>query len=149
MRRLLVKDAGRRLGARHGARELALQTFFAGLDWEMLLARRVAAPFVPSVDSGTDTAYFEAVFTRERPVDSEAPTPPPRAGADAARGAPGGGDAGGGGAGGGGGNFLEQLFSFNFGGDKAAVGAKGGGGAADRFADDYHGFTYTRDSSLA
>ena len=59
------------------------------------------------------------------------------------------GAAGGGGAGGGGGNFLEQLFSFNFGGDKAAGGAKGGGAAADRFADDYHGFTYTRDSSLA
>ena len=81
VRRLLVKDAARRLGARRGARELALQSFFAGLDWEQLLTRRIAAPFVPSVDSGTDTAYFEAVFTRERPVDSEAPTPPPRAGA--------------------------------------------------------------------
>ena len=62
------------------------------------------------------------------------------AGADA-RGAHGGGENGANG------NFFEQFFSFNFGGDKVAGGK--GGGPADRFGDDYHGFTYTRDSSLA
>uniref|UniRef100_S4PSA8 Akt1 n=1 Tax=Pararge aegeria TaxID=116150 RepID=S4PSA8_9NEOP len=50
--------------------------FFAAVCWPDLLAKKVAPPFKPQVDSDTDTRYFDSEFTGESveltPPDSDA-----------------------------------------------------------------------------
>ena len=49
---LLRKNPERRLGAsERDADDVKKQTFFSGVDWEELLARRVRPPFVPTIVS--------------------------------------------------------------------------------------------------
>lgn len=71
VRRLLIKDPRRRMGAR-GLDELRPHPFFQSLDWEKVERREVTAPYIPAVSGETGTENFEDVFTREKPVDSVA-----------------------------------------------------------------------------
>lgn len=41
---------------RHGAEEIKVHPFFAGVDWDTI--RSIEAPFVPNLKSITDTSYF-------------------------------------------------------------------------------------------
>jgi serine/threonine protein kinase len=76
IRRLLIKDPRRRLGAQRGAWiELRPHPFFNGLEWDKVVKREVAAPYVPVVSGETGTENFEDVFTREKPIDSVVETP--------------------------------------------------------------------------
>ncbi|XP_043245666.1 serine/threonine-protein kinase N2-like isoform X3 [Amphibalanus amphitrite] len=69
MRRLLRKNPERRLGAsERDAEDVKKQTFFSGVDWEELLARRVRPPFVPTIKSVEDVSNFDEEFTSERAV---------------------------------------------------------------------------------
>lgn len=54
IRRLISAPEGR-LG-RNGAQEIKNHPFFAGVDWSTI--RRIDAPFVPQLQSVTDTSYF-------------------------------------------------------------------------------------------
>ena len=51
----LITSADKRIG-RHGADEIKLHPFFAGVDWDSL--RSIDAPFKPQLKSITDTSYF-------------------------------------------------------------------------------------------
>ncbi|KAF8459018.1 kinase-like domain-containing protein [Terfezia claveryi] len=53
--RSLITSADKRIG-RHGADEIKLHPFFAGVDWDSL--RSIDAPFKPQLKSITDTSYF-------------------------------------------------------------------------------------------
>jgi len=53
--RRLICAPEQRLG-RHGAEEIKVHPFFAGVDWETI--RSIEAPFVPNLKSITDTSYF-------------------------------------------------------------------------------------------
>ena len=68
IRRLICEPADR-LGSR-GIEELKTHSFFAGVDWGNL--RRTTAPWVPELDSATDTRYFDKFENTEQ-------EPPPRA----------------------------------------------------------------------
>jgi serine/threonine protein kinase len=71
IRRLLIKDPRRRLGAQRGAWiELRPHPFFNGLDWDKVMKREVPAPYIPQTSGETGTENFEEVFTREKPIDS-------------------------------------------------------------------------------
>ncbi|XP_039756998.1 RAC serine/threonine-protein kinase [Pararge aegeria] len=74
---LLCKEPARRLGAGpDDALEIMQHAFFAAVCWADLLAKKVAPPFKPQVDSDTDTRYFDSEFTGESveltPPDSDA-----------------------------------------------------------------------------
>ncbi|XP_037073894.1 serine/threonine-protein kinase N2-like [Pollicipes pollicipes] len=69
MRRLLRKNPERRLGAsERDAEDVKKQTFFSGVGWEELLARRVRPPFVPTIKTLEDVSNFDEEFTSERAV---------------------------------------------------------------------------------
>ncbi|KAI9193290.1 kinase-like domain-containing protein [Polychytrium aggregatum] len=66
---LLNKNPARRLGSgRSDAEEIKKHAYFAGVDWEAFMQKRVAPLFVPTIGSPTDTSNFDREFTKERPV---------------------------------------------------------------------------------
>ncbi|KAI9221396.1 hypothetical protein BC828DRAFT_357038 [Blastocladiella britannica] len=66
---LLTKDPVRRLGAGpNDAAEIRAHPFFRGVDWEGLLTKKIAPPFVPKITSATDTSNFDEEFTGQPPV---------------------------------------------------------------------------------
>ncbi|XP_047214118.1 serine/threonine-protein kinase N1-like isoform X3 [Girardinichthys multiradiatus] len=78
MRRLLRRNPERRLGSgEKDAEDVKKQPFFRSMDWDALLQRKVAPPFVPTIAGKEDVSNFDMEFTAEAP----ALTPPrePRA----------------------------------------------------------------------
>ena len=71
IRRLLIKDPRRRLGAQRGAWiEIRPHPFFNNLDWDQVFRRKVRVPYQPATSNEEDIGNFETTFTREAPVDS-------------------------------------------------------------------------------
>ncbi|GMI51971.1 hypothetical protein TeGR_g4395, partial [Tetraparma gracilis] len=71
LRGLLTKDASKRFGCSPlGAKELQVHKFFIGLNWNSVLAKKIAAPYIPQTSDVEDVSNFEAVFTKEKPHDS-------------------------------------------------------------------------------
>uniref|UniRef100_A0A8D0AKL9 protein kinase C n=1 Tax=Sander lucioperca TaxID=283035 RepID=A0A8D0AKL9_SANLU len=69
MRRLLRRNPERRLGSgEKDAEEVKKQPFFRNVDWEALLHRKVAPPFVPSIVGKEDVSNFDEEFTTEAPT---------------------------------------------------------------------------------
>ncbi|XP_029388579.1 serine/threonine-protein kinase N1 [Mus pahari] len=74
MRRLLRRNPERRLGStERDAEDVKKQPFFRSLGWDVLLARRLPPPFVPTLSGRTDVSNFDEEFTGEAPTLS-----PPR-----------------------------------------------------------------------
>ena len=44
--------------------------FFADIDWDMLLARKIAPPYVPKVRGDTDVRLIDTDFTDEAPQET-------------------------------------------------------------------------------
>jgi serine/threonine protein kinase len=64
--KLLERNPNRRLGG--GPRDhldIMKQPFFADLDWDAVLARRIVPEWIPQIASATDTSNFEEEFTRD------------------------------------------------------------------------------------
>ncbi|KAG8006466.1 Serine/threonine-protein kinase N1, partial [Nibea albiflora] len=69
MRRLLRRNPERRLGSgEKDAEDVKKQPFFRGLDWELLLQRKIPPPFVPTIGSKEDVSNFDVEFTAELPA---------------------------------------------------------------------------------
>lgn len=69
MSQLLERNPERRLGGGKGdAQEVKNHPFFAGVNWEDMLAKRVAPPFLPTINGRADTSNFDEEFTREIPI---------------------------------------------------------------------------------
>uniref|UniRef100_A0AAV1UYC6 cAMP-dependent protein kinase catalytic subunit n=1 Tax=Peronospora matthiolae TaxID=2874970 RepID=A0AAV1UYC6_9STRA len=61
IKRLLTADLTKRYGClRNGADDIKKHKFFAGVNWDDLLARRCAAPIIPRVGSASDTSNFDS-----------------------------------------------------------------------------------------
>merc|ERR1711916_50535 len=60
----LERDVTKRLGSNGDIEEVKKHPFFACIDWEKLYNRQVVPPFVPRLNSLTDTDNFDAEFTR-------------------------------------------------------------------------------------
>ena len=52
---LLTRDPALRLGV-NGANEIKKHPFFASIDWNKLMAKKIQPPFKPSVESAVDTS---------------------------------------------------------------------------------------------
>ena len=50
--------------------QIKAHPFFASINWEQLLAREVAPPFVPPVRSNTDVSQIDTDFTSEQPTET-------------------------------------------------------------------------------
>lgn len=61
---LLNRNPRHRLGAINDARELKAHPFFADVDWDLLIAKKIPPPFKPHVSSETDTSNFDPEFTQ-------------------------------------------------------------------------------------
>ncbi|KAF7645119.1 hypothetical protein LDENG_00209630 [Lucifuga dentata] len=69
IQKLLQKDPALRLGAgEEDATEIKRHTFFQGMDWEALLAKKTKPPFLPVIRAPQDVSNFDEEFTRLRPV---------------------------------------------------------------------------------
>eukprot|EP00727_Mastigamoeba_balamuthi_P007367 m51a1_g3250 putative protein kinase 2 (416) ;mRNA; f:150136-152186 len=75
---LLERDPAARLG---GA-DVKRHPWFAGVDWQAMLEKRVPPPWVPPVADKMDTTQIDPAFTAEVPHDSP-PDPSALAGSDA------------------------------------------------------------------
>jgi len=76
---LLVKDPTRRLGGgRNDARDIMQHVFFASIDWDLLVQKKITPPFKPQVLNETDTSYFDFEFTGQSveltPPDDDGPS---------------------------------------------------------------------------
>src|SRR6202012_338940 len=60
---LLDRNPLTRIGSRHDAMELKMHPFFADIDWDALLEKRISPPFKPTVTQITDTDNFDPEFT--------------------------------------------------------------------------------------
>uniref|UniRef100_A0A1A8S077 Serine/threonine-protein kinase sgk-1 n=2 Tax=Nothobranchius rachovii TaxID=451742 RepID=A0A1A8S077_9TELE len=61
---LLERDVSKRLGQDLDIEELKDHPFFAFINWDDLVARRVKPPFVPQVTGPSDVSYIDPEFTR-------------------------------------------------------------------------------------
>lgn len=60
LQQLLTRDPRRRLGAGPAdAEEVKMHPFFADVDWDDMLHRRVMPPFLPTLKSAADTSWFD------------------------------------------------------------------------------------------
>uniref|UniRef100_A0A7S4R7M8 cAMP-dependent protein kinase n=1 Tax=Alexandrium monilatum TaxID=311494 RepID=A0A7S4R7M8_9DINO len=60
IKRLLTNECGKRIGClKSGAEDLKKHKWFKGMDWDLLLNRTIAPPFIPSVKSADDTTMFD------------------------------------------------------------------------------------------
>eukprot|EP00743_Colponemidia_sp_Colp-15_P001355 GILK01001485.1.p1 GENE.GILK01001485.1~~GILK01001485.1.p1 ORF type:complete len:358 (+),score=61.05 GILK01001485.1:21-1094(+) len=68
---LFNRDPNQRLGGGvRDAAEVREHPWFASVDWDGMLSRRLAAPFKPKVQSSTDTTNFDKEFLNMPAVDS-------------------------------------------------------------------------------
>jgi len=58
LKKLLVKDPAKRLG-HGGSKELKEHPWFDKLSWEMLLNKKIKAPFMPKLSSDIDITNFD------------------------------------------------------------------------------------------
>ncbi|XP_070491532.1 ribosomal protein S6 kinase 2 beta isoform X3 [Chironomus tepperi] len=71
LRALFKRNPQNRLGAGpNGIEDIKRHEFFATIDWDALLAKKVRAPFIPSVARADDTFYFDSDYTSRDPRDS-------------------------------------------------------------------------------
>lgn len=70
VKKLLVRDAGNRLGnLRGGADEIKEQKWFKSLDFSKLLSKQLKAPWLPPIKGVTDTSNFDPYATDEHVDD--------------------------------------------------------------------------------
>ena len=65
LRKLLVKKQEQRLGSKEGFKEIAAHPFFAGIDFDAFIKKKIEAPFKPVLKGETDLSNFDEEFTNE------------------------------------------------------------------------------------
>ena len=63
--KLLEKNPKKRLGAQKGIEEIKNHSFFASIDFDMIVNKKIKAPFIPKLSGDTDVQYFDEEFTNE------------------------------------------------------------------------------------
>ncbi|KAI9101840.1 kinase-like domain-containing protein [Phlyctochytrium arcticum] len=66
---LMNKNPARRLGGgRLDAEEIKRHPYFAGVDWQAFMEKRVTPPWLPTIRHATDVSNFDPEFTREKAI---------------------------------------------------------------------------------
>mmetsp|Transcript_36013 Transcript_36013/g.57639 ORF Transcript_36013/g.57639 Transcript_36013/m.57639 type:complete len:704 (+) Transcript_36013:20-2131(+) len=65
----LDRDAHKRLGSTNDIEDVKRHIFFETIDWHRLYQRKLPSPFVPRLNSKTDTGNFDSHFTK-MPINS-------------------------------------------------------------------------------
>ena len=73
LRKLLIKKQNNRLGSQNGFAEIRVHPFFASFNFDALLAKKLPAPFIPTLKSKIDVDNFDQEFTSEDVVTSSIP----------------------------------------------------------------------------
>ena len=69
LRQLLVREPDLRLGSGpEDALEVMRHAFFKDINWDDLYHKRTPVPFIPTLQSKTDTRYFDDEFTSAFPA---------------------------------------------------------------------------------
>ncbi|XP_070181846.1 ribosomal protein S6 kinase alpha-5-like isoform X2 [Littorina saxatilis] len=74
IRRLMVKDPSRRLGAK-GVHEIKRHKVFRGLNWDDLAQKKIPAPVKPAIKDDLDVSNFSEDFTKMPATESPAIAP--------------------------------------------------------------------------
>jgi protein-serine/threonine kinase len=71
LEQLFIKDPDSRLGSgENGVNDIKNHPFFASIDWDAILEKKIKPPFTPKIRSEFDTRYIDPDFTNESPKDS-------------------------------------------------------------------------------
>ena len=74
---LLNRDQSKRIGSSAlDASDIMSHPFFRDIQWADLRARRLPAPYKPTVTSAHDTRNIDKMFTNEKPVETPEQTLP-------------------------------------------------------------------------
>ena len=64
LQKFFVKDPEKRLGSgEHGLNNIKSHPFFAEIDWDSLLHKKIKPPFIPKLKNITDCRYIDKEFT--------------------------------------------------------------------------------------
>ena len=73
LEKFFIKDPEKRLGSGpNGLQDIKSHPFFASINWESILEKKIKPPFTPKLKSETDTRYIDPEFTSCTPKDSYA-----------------------------------------------------------------------------
>ena len=69
--KFFIKDPEKRLGSGpNGLNDIKAQPFFASINWQSILEKKIKPPFTPKLRSETDTRYIDPEFTSIAATDS-------------------------------------------------------------------------------
>lgn len=68
--KLLERNINNRLGAKNGFSEIKSHPFFNNLDFDLILQKKLNAPYKPEIEDKYDTQYFDEEFTSEDLLNS-------------------------------------------------------------------------------
>ena len=74
LEKFFIKDPEKRLGSGPtGLEDIKSHPFFATINWDSILAKKIKPPFTPKLKSETDTRYIDPEFTSNTTMDSYHP----------------------------------------------------------------------------
>ena len=73
IKKLLIKKQDKRLGVNKGFEEIKVHPFFAGFDFDALVAKKIEPPFKPILTDSLDVGNFDEEFTSEDVATSVIP----------------------------------------------------------------------------
>ena len=72
IKKLLERDVNKRLGNK-GNNEIKEHPFFKDIDFDLIVQKKIPAPYIPNINDKTDVQYFDEEFTSEEVINTYIP----------------------------------------------------------------------------